>query len=72
MGFVEKFMGDSLKDKYEIIKKMGGYKEVNALLKKPMNIGLIRYLDYCGISYSKLSALLVEYRRDHDIAPEPI
>jgi len=51
---------------------MGGYKEVNALLMKPMNIGLIRYLDYCGISYSKLSALLVEYRRDHDIAPEPI
>lgn len=60
-----------MKDKYAIIKKMGGYKVVNDLLKKPMNIGLIRYLEYCEITYGKLDALMQEYRRDHDIETEP-
>lgn len=58
-------------EKYEIIKKMGGYDEVNKLLKKDKNIGLIRYLEYCGITYGKLDALMIEYRRDHNIPVEP-
>lgn len=59
-------------EKYEIIKKMGGYDEVNKLLKKDKNIGLIRYLEYCGITYGKLDELMIEYRRDHNIPIEPI
>ena len=65
-------MAEVDKAKYEIIKKMGGYQEVSKLLKREKTLGLIRYLDYCGISYGKLDALMVQYRRDHDIAPEPI